>query len=221
MAMNRTVSLNSKAVELMRRGAYESGIGVLRCSIRDLLSKLDEYHAEEYEAKLEKERGACMVVDTVVMGNSFEKRHTNLEGTCIFDQAIIFSSGEVSNRYVAVVCIYNMALSYHLLALHGAKSERKYFSCARRCYNMARDIFDPDMSVGLDIFLLTAIANNLAHVDYATFQREGAARSVERLQALLAGPARGFSGPLLAAFVDFHLNALAFRTAPVQAAATA
>ena len=177
-------SLNAQAVDMLRRGDYRQANSLLAKALHGVVAKIsgpDHDNFNESESLLDSDRSPDALSSV-----RLDDRIHNLEDNNVllfYNHAFVVRGDDdqilVSNEresWISAVLLYNMAMSYHLMATTTSSQQCRFYNTALKLYASAWCLLTSEFPIqSKDKMLLTmALLNNKAHL-HACFHDGGKA----------------------------------------------
>jgi hypothetical protein len=204
---------NQNAVDRMGNGLYTEAIVVLQSALQTLLSRSpDEPDAAMVEESDKTPAETVEVVPSDCSAPSAVRSSFENNTFVIYDKPFrvlgsdnsIITSGRKHNQ-VSLTVIYNLALSFHLMAVKSATNQSKNLRTALNLYGMAFAVGQKSYESEIDRFLSMAILNNMGSIYSHFFNVEEMQHCLENLRFCLDS-SNEYDEQIFDNDVPFHLN---------------
>ena len=176
------LNLNASAVEQLARGSYNDAILSFRSAFALMHKIVDDCDVEmdgtsDCRQELEIEPVANQVCFSTIGNNS----SLDCNVFAVYDKAFRIKGTDTramttdsNQKRASATLLYNMGLTYQLLALHSATDQQANFTRALKLYQLAHQLMlNIGQLHGIDSFLSVAILNNMGNVYAHFFNLEG------------------------------------------------
>ena len=225
------ILLNTRAVDLMRRGNLQEAISNLRVALGELLGRVDPHEVIDPANKVTSSFLSVRSVPleeslSLVKFSSCQDHHA----FSVFDRALVIddadlvaASSSAGQDCTITVVMYNMGLAHQLQGMQDLRSQQANFKKALRCYQMATDVLEgctgtEDQVSGL-VYL--AVSNNMGHIFSHLCDTKEAQHCLAWLFMILQAMEIYDTGILGDEYRPFHLNVLILHGQDAVAAAAA
>jgi hypothetical protein len=225
------IFLNTKAVDLMRRGHLQEAISNLRVALGELLGRIDPH---EDVAPTNKVTTTLLSVQSVPLEESLslvnfsscQDHHAFsvfARALVIEDADLVAASSIAGQDCTRTVVMYNMGLAHQLQGMQDLRSMQANFKKAMRFYQMATDVLEgctgtEDQVSGL-VYL--AVSNNMGHIFSHFCNTKEAHHCLTWLFTILQAMEIYDTDILGEEYLPFHLNVMILHGQDAVAAAAA
>jgi hypothetical protein len=191
---------NRNAVEMLASGSYRDAVSAFLSTLQMLLPQISE-EPRVFEGVLD---GSPEIAVELVFCQTSEsaRARSNMEDITFefYDKAFRIIGTEDSSSFNSVrkenqayvTFLYNMALSYHLMAMHSASDRHANLKKAIKLYEMAFEITVEKCDLpSIDNFFVMAILNNMGSIYAHLLDTENMHHCLEGLMRVLDFPLYG------------------------------
>jgi hypothetical protein len=205
---------NRNAVEMLARGSYRDAVFAFRSTLLMLLPQISD-EPDVFEEVLDGspeisvEMVSCQTSESARARSNMEDSNFEFYNKAFriigTEDSSIFGSVRKQNQ-ASVTVLYNMALSYHLMAIHSATARHANLNKALKLYEMAYQINARRIVLpSIDNFFAMAILNNMGSIHAYLFDLERMHHCLEGLRRFLSFPPHGYD-PANDGVEQFYLN---------------
>jgi hypothetical protein len=198
---NATILVSNRdAVEMLASGSYRDAVSAFRSTLQVLLPQISD-EPDVFEGVLDDSPEIAVELVSCQTSKSARAR-SNMEDSTFdfYDKAFRIIGTEDSSSFnsvrkenqASVTVLYNMALSYHLMAMHSATDQDANLNKALKLYEMAFEITVEKCDLpSIDNFFAMAILNNMGSIYAHLYDMESMHHCLEGLRRFLGFPLYG------------------------------
>jgi hypothetical protein len=221
------LTLNNKAVALMKDGAYVCAYKLLHSALEQLKSQVEMDSDEHPSTNLSSTPTAPVDVATQLLPVSVDytasMERTELDPFAFYPCAFSFSGTEqaaanINDARTAAVIMYNFGLCFHVYGLN--RPSPQYFLKALTMYTSALGLVEVASGTSGDAFsdhlLILALYNNIGHISSCEHKSHDTQMCLDRLRSILVVKAEQverdmtyWNTPIpVLEYAGFHLNVI-------------
>ena len=196
MESTSIASLNAQAVAMLRQGDYQQANSLLAQALHGVLAKISGLPCpdklNESESLLDSDRSADAFLSVRLDDHTYNPEDSKV--LLFYNHAFVIRGDDdqilVSKQregWLSAVLLYNMAMSYHLMATTTSSQQCHFYNTALKLYASAWSLLTSEFPIqSNDTMLLTmALLNNKAHLHACFHDAEKAFICLEWLQCSL------------------------------------